>query len=156
MALVIPPDHISAVIERLRSFSELQALTSSAAGWSDGRTGQARISGERHLDWKMPTQSIIVQSGGGFEDSLDDIVASVDLRCYGSTGVNAAQVYRNAYAAMCPPAPSGISRGFKLVNCMVRDIELSAGPFALIEPNQPSWHLRLATFRVRFSAVPVA
>lgn len=144
MPVVSEPDFIGAVIGRLRSISEITALTST------------RISGQLGGDWDpMPRHAVLVRRAGGTDDpDVDHFLPRVDIRCYGSNEYEAGRLARIVKPALCPTRASLRPTAFTQGNCRVLDVAYEAGPFGSQEP-ETKWWFVLATYRFRISEIPV-
>lgn len=147
MPVVAEPDFIGAVIARLRSISEVTALTST------------RISGQTQVDWfpdkTVARHAIVVRRAGGTDEpDIDHFLPRVDVRCYGATEYEAGRLARIVKPALCPTRHSGNRTGFTQGDCRVLDVAYEAGPISLPEP-ETGWWTVTGSYRFRISEIPV-
>jgi hypothetical protein len=147
MPIVPEPDFIGAVVGRLRSISDVTALTST------------RISGQLQDDW-FPGQTtaqhavLVRRASGTDEPELDHFHPRLDIRCYGANEYEAGRLARIVKPALCPTRASGNPTSFTQGGCRVIDVAYEAGPFGSQEPETKWWFVQ-ASYRFRVSAVPV-
>jgi hypothetical protein len=142
MVVVARADLLYAVTDRLRSFSELTTMVSSAAGWNGTGSGP-RIGGERRSGangWAMPTSAIVVRRAGGpvrLEDvGLGHKTSRLDIVCYGQTAKLAADVWRMLDAVLVP-ASGGVGGqhvSFTLHGARIDDVVPETDAMSLIDP----------------------
>jgi hypothetical protein len=146
--LVASPDHVGAVIARLRSFPELLALCPNET--SGGKTIK-RISGEMQAipgdpeQWTGHALIVIDAPGGSEDDGVPFGMAYVDVLAYGSTGLEASKAARLAGAALVPPSRRGLA--FTAAHCRITDVKRVSG-FVAVYDDRIRAHTRIATYRL--------
>lgn len=141
MAVVVRPDITGALIARIRSFTEVQALAGT------------RVSAELQDGWQMPTHAVrIRQTGGPPPDVQANILRSrFDVWCYGSTGREASRLLDIVIPALCPDQ-SQIT-GFRQGNVKVYDVIPEAGPIS--DRTEENWPYCWQPVQVTYSGVPL-
>lgn len=151
----IYPDHVAAVIARLRRVTDLMALCPDET--IGGRTVR-RISGALQA---VPTQkgwekhAIVVQDGVGQAGDLTVPRSrpQVDCVCYAASGYEANRVARLVAAALCPA--SRRVEAFTEANCRIVDVFWVAGPIAAGYDAENKAHRRVVSFELDKSDLPV-
>ena len=143
MPVIVRPDIVGAVIARLRSFSEITALTGT------------RISAELQDAWPMPTHAVrIRQTGGPPPDVQVNLQRTrFDVTCYGSNGLEAARLMNVVGPAL---APDQMTRSSFIQGAVrVYDVVPEAGVISDVDRDN-GWHFCWQPFMVRWSGVPVS
>jgi hypothetical protein len=153
----IPPDHIGAIIARLRRVTNLMALCPDQTYTSpDGPRTVKRISGElaaipEGKDWKKRAVVVLDAGGPGAEYGVPFATSRVDCLCYAATGLKAAEVANLVIAALEPVERHGF--GFVEANCAVTDVHQISGVTRLYD-RENKQHVRAVSFEVRYAQVP--
>ena len=156
MPVVALPDILGALVARLRSFSEITALTSTAAGYVNPAGNPAtRVSAQRGDNWKMPTHAVVLRLAGG---PADDMAVRfkrtrVDVECFGPNAFEAARLWRTVDPALLWGA-SGLN-GFRQAGCRVDSVEREGGP-NLVTDDSLGWPFILSSYIVRWAELAVA
>lgn len=145
----IPPDHIAAIVARLRRFTPIMALCPDEG---TGRGLVKRVSARLQVvtppseDWQG--HAIVVAEAGGLGPDLCEPFDTprVYCHCYGSTGLEAAKVARTVIAALEPVARRGY--GFTEAGCAITDVHQVGGVAPRFDAENRA-HVRTATFLVR-------
>lgn len=131
MVVVARPNLVTALRDRMLTFSEVTSLISSSAGWTDGRT-EARIGSQIHGLWKMPTRAIWLNRVGGPQTPGDYSMglwrSRIDLYCYGGAGHEAQDLMDIVLPALC--VRQGVAASFALRGCRVVEIAPETDAFA--------------------------
>jgi hypothetical protein len=143
------PNIVGAVNAQLRSFNEITTLVGS---------NPPRISAELKREWVMPTHAILLRrvGGPGGDYWIQTQDTRIDVRCYGSTGYEAARLWQIVHAVLCPnPAASGRSVSFRKAHCIVYNVTQESSPISLIEP-ETNWPFTSVPYIFKWSEVPLA
>jgi hypothetical protein len=135
-------DPTAALNAYLRSFSEITALVSSAAGYTDDATtaqkARPRISTTVQPFWRMPAEAILIRRRSGPAPDRDGRLRTsrFDLWYFGYGGAAqsvsrqeraAFALWRQTQPILCPT--HGQSTRFVQAGCLVTGIEEEADPF---------------------------
>lgn len=168
MALVALPDPIAALLVRLRSFSEITALVTTAPGYTDSATtpqrARPRISPVAQSFWKLPTAAIMLRKAGGPAADRDGRIRAsrVDIWYFGSGGPGndpgtqereAYALWRQVSPALCPG--HGESTRFVAANCLVYGIDDEGDPYPYTDQDT-GWRAMIGPVVLRWSEVPVS
>lgn len=152
--IVALPDHIGAIIARLRSFPECLTL---CADETIGGKVIRRIGGEMQPlanpdRWAGHALIVLDAPGGGEDDGVPFGTAYVDVLAYGSTGLEASKAARLAAAALVPQSRRDLA--FTAANCRITDVKRVSG-FVPVYDKEVGAHVRVATYRLTKYEVPV-
>lgn len=152
--LIASPDHIGAVIARLRSFPELLALCPDE---TRGPKTIRRIGGAMDPladpDHWTGHALIVRDAPGGGEDLYVPLsTPRIDLWAYGSTGYEASRAARLALAALVPPSRRGLA--FTGAHCRIIDVRRLSGFVPLYDARIQA-HVRIVTYELLKSEEPV-
>ncbi len=148
--IAAPPDHVAAIIARLRSFPELLALC------ADDRDGTKRIGGQMRALPGDPARwtghALIVQDAGGFgpDPSVPLDTPRIDVLAYGKTGLEASRAARLALGALVPA--TRVAQAFTAAGCRIIDIRRVSGLLPLYD-REIGVHIRAISFEVLKSEV---
>lgn len=152
MAVVALGDLVYAMIGRVRSYTELTDLVSSAAGWKGTGSGP-RISGEirgGENGWKLPTRAVVLREAGGpaigDDYTMGIMHTRIQITCYGATGAEAREVWGLVHPILAPKTGER-SAAFTLRGCRVSDIVPEVSGAALREPDT-GWPFVTASYIV--------
>lgn len=150
--IIAPPDHVSAVIARLRWFADLLALC------PDDADGTPRIAGRMKALPGDPARwtghALIVQDAGGFgpDPDVPRDAPRIDVLAYGSTGLEAARAARLCSGALVPASRRGVA--FTAAGCRILDVQRVSGLTAFYDDRLTA-HVRAVTYQLLKSEVPV-
>lgn len=151
MVVAAMPDVVSAIVARLRSFSEILALVTTADGYTatanTAQKARPRISGRVQSFWQLgtwpadPTQSkdlyALMVSGpiGSPGDDRDGAIYAtrVDLHFYASNPIEAMAFWRQVHPILCPRR--GTAERFVANGCRFLTVESEGGPSQVVEPD---------------------
>lgn len=152
MVVTARPNLSTALIARLRQTPEIATLVSTADGWTDGRTGQARISSIMQDGWSMPCRAIRLRRTGGDNGdfSLGIYTPRVDVFCYAAKGHEAAELMELVFATFCPTQRT--DAGFVAAGCVIGQIVPEADLYADVE-RDTGYPFAWMPFRCQFRAV---
>lgn len=159
MVIVARPNVVGAVIQHLRSITELRTMVNSSAGWTDGRVDNPRISAAIQDKWNMPTNAIVLRASGGpyhQDEQADILLQRIDFICYGSTAREATLLWCMLDAALRPPL--GVSAAFTVTvdsaDCRVLNVLREGGPISDRELNTLYQRI-IAVYLMKYVGVPV-
>ncbi len=152
--LVASPDHIGAVIARLRSFGDLLAFCPDE---TRGSKTIRRIGGEMQPladpdHWTGHALIVLDAPGGGEDLYVPLSTPHIDVWAYGSTGLEASRAARLALSALVPPSRRGLA--FTAANCRIIDVRRVSG-FIPIYDTRIAAHARIVTYELLKSEEPV-
>ena len=145
MVVAPRPDVVAAVIARLRSFSEITALTST------------RITARSQPSWSgMPTYSVIARPRGGpeWKPNLNLMISRFDVLCYGATDAQSAALWRQLDAVLCPGQErrAAFSQTVDGVTCRVGSVEHESMPITGTE-DETGWPRTSCTYLVKWLGI---
>jgi hypothetical protein len=167
MPLVALADPVAALVARLRSFSEISAMVTTADGYADEATAveraRPRISTAVQRFWKLPTAAILLRRRSGPPPDRDGRIRTsrFDLWYFGDGGRTnspsrqereAFALWRQASPALTPA--QGVSDRFVAAGCLVYGIDDEADPFPY-DDRDTGWRVVVGPILVRWSEVPV-
>jgi hypothetical protein len=143
MPVAARPDVVAAVVARLRTFTEITDLTST------------RITARLQPSWSgMPTYAVLIRPAGGppGKPQINLLVSRLDLFCYGATEAQAAALWRQVDAILCP----GQERLTKFTqgDCHVGVIVRESMPTSGIE-DDTRWPRTTASYLATWTGVAV-
>lgn len=145
----VPPDHVAALVARLRRFAAIMALCpDETVGGRTVKRVAARLQAIPGADgWAG--HAVVVQDAGGLgPDRCEPFdTPRVACLCYGSTGYEAMTVARTVVAAL-DPVDRTAGHGFTEAGCAVVDV-WQVGGIAPTYDRENKAHVRVATFLVR-------
>jgi hypothetical protein len=137
----IPPDHVSAVIARLRDVTNILALCGDIT--VKGKTVR-RIGGEFHPT-EEPRNWLTVTDAGGFPAEMPLARPRVSIYHYAASGVQAAALARLVQAALVPLDRQDTL--FVAAGCVVTDVQRAGGVIPLpLPPELRDWHCRVVDY----------
>lgn len=137
----IPPDHVAAVVARLRQFTNIMSLCGDIT--VNGAV-RKRVSGEFHPTEK-PRHWITVLDAGGFPAEMPLDRPRVSIYHYASSGVEAARLSRLVQAALTPLYRQDTF--FVAADCVVTDVQRATGLIPLtMQPPLTAWHCRVVDY----------
>lgn len=134
MVVVARPSIMSAVVSRIRSFSEILAFVQTAAGDRDARSDRPRVATEIRDYWLMPTHAVWVKARGGpqSDEQLGLLNQRVDVWCYGQNDYEAERLNRIVMACLCPDQGQHLV-SFIVSNTRVYDVRSEALGFSDVD-----------------------
>lgn len=137
----IPPDHVAAVIARLRDVSNLLSLCGDET--IDGRVSK-RIAGNFRPSGD-PRNAITVLDAGGFPADMPLARPRVSVYHYAASGYQAAYLARLVQAVLTPLYRQ--DTWFVAAGCVVTDVQKLTGLIPLPLPQElRGWHCRVMDF----------
>lgn len=139
----IPPDHVAAVIARLRLVTNIMALCGDVT--VGGKTYK-RVSGNFRPVGE-PKHGIAVLDAGGLPADMPLARPNVSILHYGGSGLEAAKLARLVQATLVPLSRQ--DTWFVAADCVVTDVQRASGfvPVPLTGPlADAGWHCRAVDY----------
>jgi hypothetical protein len=154
-ALVIAPDHVAALVARLRTSSDVMALCpNETVGGRTVRRVAARMRPvEEPEDWGHAAAIVREAGGTGDDDGPPIEVARVDVLCYAATEARAAAAARTVDAFL-QPLDRRTPRGFTAAGCRVAGIKRVSGLIPVYDRDL-RLHVRAMTYELLKGLIPV-
>ena len=126
MSIAGVPDYIGAWIVYLKQFTtEIGVADDRIRGRIPTKLGDTPV--------QAKTPFVVINAAGGFGSNrhLPVMRVRVDVRCYGSTELNAMAIWRRIHTIVEPP--ERWRNGFVELGCRISDVNLTAAPVPLVD-----------------------
>lgn len=150
----IVPDHVAAVVARLRRFTNLTALCpDETVGNRTVRRIAARLQAVPDQDGWTGHAIVVQDAGGGGADPDTPLDAPrIDCLCYAATGYEAARLARLVVSALVPVGRRGAA--FTEAQCRIGDVRQVTGLVPIYD-REVRAHVRAVSFELLKKQVPV-
>lgn len=127
MSVTPLPDVLKSLQTYLANNTDVAALVSTAAGWTNGGSGP-RVGMVTGANWRVPSTSVkLRRAGGAGQLGAGRHETRVDVWCMGGNERDAITLWRTVQAVLCPLTGDSII-GWTAAGCRVTDVVQDADP----------------------------